>query len=137
LNKKFYRGKHPEGGSRKVIEKVQYNYIRFLYFNKHKSQREIAKEMGIHRATVKRAIKNPEQKYHMNVERDKPVNGDFEKRIKHLLEHNSKQPKNQKLTKRRIYELICEEGYKGSYSSFTYQAREIEEKLGINSHSKC
>jgi len=36
--------------------------------------------MGIHRATVKRAIKNPEQKYHMNVDRDKPVNGDFEKR---------------------------------------------------------
>jgi len=40
-----------------MIEIVQYNYIRFLYFNKHKSQREIAKEMGIHRATVKRAIK--------------------------------------------------------------------------------
>jgi len=51
-----------------------------LYFNKHKSQKAIAKEMGIHRATVKRAIKNPEQKYHMNVDRDKPVNGDFEKR---------------------------------------------------------
>ncbi|WP_255415874.1 hypothetical protein [Petrotoga sp. Shatin.DS.tank11.9.2.9.3] len=39
-----------------MIEMVQYNYIRFLYFNKHKSQRTIAKEMGIHRATVKRAI---------------------------------------------------------------------------------
>ncbi len=115
-----------------MIGKIQYNYIRFLYFNKHKSQRAIAKEMGIHRATVKRAIKNPEQKYHMNVVRDKPVNGDFEKRIKHLLEYNSKQRKNQKLMKRRIYELICEEGYKGSYSSFTYQARKIEEKLGIN-----
>jgi len=61
-----------------------------LYFNKHKSQRVIAKEMGIHRATVKRAIKNPEQKYHMNVNRDKPVNSDFRKHIKHLLEHNSK-----------------------------------------------
>jgi len=31
--------------------------LRFLYFNKYKSQRAIAKEMGIHRATVKRAIK--------------------------------------------------------------------------------
>ena len=29
-----------------MIEMVQYNYIRFLYFNKHKSQRAIAKEMG-------------------------------------------------------------------------------------------
>jgi DNA-binding transcriptional regulator LsrR (DeoR family) len=59
-----------------------------LYFNKHKSQRAIAKEMGIHRATVKRSIKNPEQKYRMNVDRDKPINGDFEKRIKHFLEYN-------------------------------------------------
>ncbi|POZ90798.1 hypothetical protein [Petrotoga halophila] len=68
---------------------VQYNYIRFSFFNKHKSQRAIAKEMGIQRATVKRANKDPKQKYHMNVDRDKPVNGDFKKRIKHLLEHNS------------------------------------------------
>jgi len=59
-----------------VIGKIQYNYIRFLYFNKHKSQREIAKERGIHRATVKRAIKSPEHKYHMNVDRDKPLNCD-------------------------------------------------------------
>gem|GEM_PF-5128782 len=29
-----------------MIEMVQYNYIRFLYLNKHKSQRAIAKEMG-------------------------------------------------------------------------------------------
>ena len=34
--------------------------------------------MGIHRATVKRSIKNSEQKYRMNVDRDKPINGDFE-----------------------------------------------------------
>jgi DNA-binding transcriptional regulator LsrR (DeoR family) len=58
LDKKNVQGGNaPKGGSRKVIEMVQYNYIRFLYFNKHKSQRAIAKEMEIHRATVKRAIK--------------------------------------------------------------------------------
>ena len=27
---------------------------------------------------------------------------------------------------------MCEEGYEGGYSSFTYQARKIEEELGIN-----
>ena len=46
-----------------MIEMVQYEYIRFLYFNQNKSQRAIAREMGIHRETVKRAIMNPEQKY--------------------------------------------------------------------------
>ncbi|WP_158584836.1 hypothetical protein [Petrotoga sp. Shatin.DS.tank11.9.2.9.3] len=32
-----------------MIEMVQYNYIRVSYFNKHKSQRAIAKEMGIYK----------------------------------------------------------------------------------------
>jgi len=41
--KPFYKGK------RKVIEIVQYNYIRFLYFSEHKSQRGISKEMGIYK----------------------------------------------------------------------------------------
>jgi len=40
------------------ITQILYNefgqkIVGFLYFNKHKSQRAIAKEMGIHRATVK------------------------------------------------------------------------------------
>lgn len=115
-----------------MIEMVQYEYIRFLYFNQKKSQRAIAREMRIHRETVKRAIKNPEQKYNLNVERNKPVNGAFEDRIKQLVEYNFKQPKNQQLTKTRMHELLCEEGYTGSYSSFTYQTRQIEDELGLN-----
>ena len=46
-----------------MIEMAQYNYIRFLYFNQRKSKRAIARELGIHRNTVTRAIENPEQKY--------------------------------------------------------------------------
>ena len=61
---------------------IQYEYIRFLYFNQNKSQRAIAREMGIHRATVKKAIKNPEQKHNLNLAREKPINGSYEDRIK-------------------------------------------------------
>lgn len=111
---------------------VQHDYIRFLYFNQNKSQRAIAREMGIHRGTVKRAIENPEQKYNLSIERDKPVNGGYEDRIRELIKFNSKQPRNQKLTKTRMHELLCEEGYTGSYSSFTYQTRQIEDELGLN-----
>ena len=39
-----------------MIEMVQYNYIRFLYFNKHESEQAIAKELGISRTTVRRAM---------------------------------------------------------------------------------
>ena len=58
-------------GEFKVIEMVQHNYIRFLFFNKGKSQRAIAKELSVHRNTVTRAIANPEPKYNLTVEQEK------------------------------------------------------------------
>jgi DNA-binding transcriptional regulator LsrR (DeoR family) len=59
---------------------AQYDYIRFLYFNQNKSKRAIAREVGVRRNTVTKAIENPEQKYNLTVERDKSVNRDFEER---------------------------------------------------------
>jgi len=43
-----------------VIEMVQYNYIRFLYFNKHKNQRAIAKEIGYKERQLKE-LQNPKR----------------------------------------------------------------------------
>ncbi|MGI6527496.1 MAG: hypothetical protein ACOX25_09060 [Caldicoprobacterales bacterium] len=39
-----------------MIEMVQYDYIRFLYYNQNKSKRAIAREVGVHRNTVTKAI---------------------------------------------------------------------------------
>jgi len=111
---------------------AQYNYIRFLYFNQRKSKRAIARELGIHRNTVTRAIENPEQKYTLTASKSQPVNGDFKERITEIVRLNNVAPRVQKLTKTRMYELICEEGYMGSYSAFTYQCRKSEEKLHIH-----
>jgi len=61
-----------------MIEMVQYNYIRFLYFNKHESQGTIAKELSVSKTTVRRAITSLEQSYHLIANRAKPINGDFE-----------------------------------------------------------
>jgi len=112
---------------------VQYDYIRYLYFNKGKSKRAIAKEVGVHRNTVTKAVENPEQKYNLIVQRDRPVNQDFEERVKWLIEDNQGKPRKHRLTKTRMYNLMCEEGYQGSYSAFTYLTRQIEEELNINS----
>lgn len=120
-------------GELKVIEMVQYEYIRFLYYNQNKSKRTIAKEVGVHRNTVTKAIENPEQKYDLTVKRDKPVNQDFEERVKLLIEENQDKPKKHRLTKTRMHNLLCDEGYKGSYSAFTYLTRQIEEDFHINS----
>ncbi|HZK26521.1 MAG TPA: IS21 family transposase [Thermoclostridium sp.] len=112
---------------------VQYDYIRYLYFNKEKSKRAIAKEVGVHRNTVTKAIENPEQKYNLIVQRDRPINHDFEERVKWLMEDNQDKPRKHRLTKTRMYNLMCDEGYHGSYSAFTYLTRQIEEELNINS----
>lgn len=118
-------------GEFKVIEMVQHNYIRFLFFNKGKSKRAIAKELGIHRNTVTRAIANLEPKYNLTVEQEKPVNGPFTEKIKLMIQKNYEKGGKERLTKTRMHELLQDEGYTGSYSAFTYQARQIEEELQL------
>lgn len=110
---------------------VEYDYIRELFFNKGLSKRAIAKRLMIHRNTVTRAIERDDNQYALTVEKEKPVNGAFEDRIRVMILENKDKYKKNKLTKTRMYELIQEEDYKGSYSAFTHQIRMIEEDLGI------
>lgn len=115
-----------------MIKVATYDVIRELYFNKGLSKREIAKRLMVHRNTVTRAIDREDNEYLLTVEKDKPVNGEFIDRIKIMLQDNNVTRKKDRLTKTRMYELLQEEGYTGSYSAFTYQVRIIEEELEIN-----
>lgn len=115
-----------------MIKVAIYDTIRELYFNKGLSKREIAKRLMIHRNTVTRAIDREDNEYLLTVDKDRPINGEFVDRIKVMIDENSGVRKKDKLTKTRMYELIQEEGYAGSYSSFTYQVRIIEDMLGVN-----
>jgi len=115
-----------------VIKVYTYDNIREMYFNKGLSKREIAKRLMVHRNTVTRAIEREDNKYLLTVDKDKPVNGEFIDRIKVILQENNATRKKDRLTKTRMYQLLQEEGYEGSYSAFTYQVRIIEEELGIN-----
>ena len=110
---------------------VEYDYIRELSFNKGLSKREIAKRLMIHRDTVTRALESNDNRYALTVEKDKPVNGDFVDRIRLMIAENNETRKKDRLTKTRMHQLLQEEGYEGSYPAFTYQARFIEEELGI------
>ncbi|MBS4536989.1 helix-turn-helix domain-containing protein [Clostridium sp. D2Q-11] len=64
-----------------MIKLVQYDYIRFLYFNEGLSKREIAKRVNVHRNTVTRAIENEDNSYNLTVENKQPVNGPYKDRI--------------------------------------------------------
>lgn len=111
---------------------VQYDYIRYLYFNEGLSQRAIAKKVGVHRNTVRKAIENNSNEYTLRVVKDKPVNGEFKELIKEMVQSNSFKPRKHKLTKKRMYELMVDQEYPGSYSAFTYLVRAIEKELHIN-----
>lgn len=111
---------------------AQYDYIRFLFFNEGLSKREIAKRVNVHRNTVSRAIDNHNNTYNLTVEKECPINGPFEEKISLMVKENFSQPRKHKLTKTRMYELMCEEGYTGSYSAFTYQVRKIEEEFNLS-----
>lgn len=111
---------------------AQYDYIRYLYFNEGLSQRAIAKKVGVHRNTVRRALNNDSNNYVLTTVKEKPINGEFQELIRSLVKENSLKARKHKLTKKRMYELLVEEEYKGSYSAFTYQVREIEKELNIN-----
>lgn len=113
-----------------MIEMAQHNYIRFLHYNKAWSIRAIARHCKLHRNTVKRAILNDQATYVRKVPKPKPINGDYVARIQARLEENWKAKKEDRLTKFRMYTLLKEEGYPGSYEAFTWQTRQIEQEQG-------
>ena len=91
--------------------------IRRAYYLEEKSIRQVAREQGHTRRTVKKAIfATSAPKYEIRKPRDAPVLGPYKARIKELLQENEDLPRKQRYTGRRIYEVIREEGYGGSQS---------------------
>ena len=92
--------------------------IRYLRFRKDWSIRKIARELGVSRQTVRKAITSPEvPRYNLSNPRPKPVLGPFIQYIDELLEENQTLPRKQRYTARKIFELIRDNhGYPGCES---------------------
>lgn len=92
-----------------------YEAIRRAYFIEHKSIRAIHRELGYDRDTIRNAITNaaPEP-YQLKQPRPAPVLGPYKTNIDQLLEESDRQPRKQRYTAHRIYELLQAEGYPGS-----------------------
>lgn len=100
----------------KTVE--DYEAIRRAYFFDELSIREINRSMGYHRDTIRKAITNPApQPYTLKKPRDAPVLGPYKQRITELLEESKHQPRKQRYTGRRIYQILVSEGYQGSAGS--------------------
>jgi transposase len=92
--------------------------IRRAYFIENKSMRQIARETGHSRDTVKKAIESAKPAtYTIRKPRAAPVLGPYKWRIDELLAENDRLPRKQRYTGHKIYEDITAKGYKGSESN--------------------
>ncbi len=92
--------------------------IRRAYFVEGKKIRQIAREFGCSRPTVRKAIASPEpMAYTLTVSRPAPVLGPYKERIQELLAENERLPRKQRYSGHKIYQLIQQEGYAGSEST--------------------
>jgi transposase len=109
--------------------------IRRAYFNENKSIRQIARETGHSRPTVRKAIQSAEPTlYTLKVKRSAPVLGPHKVRIDELLAESEQMPRKQRYTGHKVYELIEADGYTGSESTvrgYIAQQRRAKKKRKV------
>jgi transposase len=106
--------------------------IRRGYHLEHKSIRQLAREEGCSRDTVRRAIANDAPKsWRIKRKRPAPVFGPYQQRVEALLAQNDRLPRKQRYTAHRIYELLREEGYQGSESTVRHSLARYKEATTV------
>jgi transposase/DNA-directed RNA polymerase subunit K/omega len=98
--------------------------IRRAFGVDHKPIRQIVRELRVSRKTVRKAIRgsSTEFRYERQVQ-PQPRLGAFVARLDGLLEANGKRPVRERLTARRLFELLRAEGYRGAYDSVQRHVR--------------
>ena len=92
--------------------------IRRAFLVDRKPIRQIVRELRISRQTVRKAIRGSSTEFHYERQvQPQPRLGAFVARLDAMLEANSKRPRRERLTARRLFELLRAEGYAGAYAS--------------------
>ena len=109
----------------------QYELIRKMHFIEDLSVRQISKETGIHRNTIKKYLEEETvepPKYKAPQERAHPVLGSYIPMIEKILEEDKTRHRKQKHTATKIQEVLEKEGYTGGYTTITDYLRKIKAK---------
>ena len=98
-----------------MITVDQYNYIRTAHRVYGKKIREIARETGHSRNTIRKVLRDGYGGYPSRVRQPYPVLGPYLAIIDRWLKEDKDRPKKQRHTARRIYHRLCREhGFTGS-----------------------
>jgi transposase len=116
-----------------MIRMDQYGYIRTAYRVYQKSIKQICRETGHSRETVRKALRSAPFGYSRRTEQPYPVLGPYLPVIEQWLEDDKKRPKKQRHTAKRIYDrLVREHGFTGGSSTVRHYVRGAKVRLGLN-----
>src|SRR5260370_11502376 len=91
--------------------------MRRAYYLEKKTLRQIAREEGYSRVTIKKAISDTSPRtYTMTQPRPAIVLGPYQLRVEELLTENEQLPRKQRYTSHKIFAILKTEGYTGSES---------------------
>lgn len=92
-----------------------YEKIRKAYYVEGLSIREIGRQFHHGRRLIRKAIDHPEPEgYRLKEPRPAPVLAPYKPKIDALIEESDQQPRKQRYTAHKIYELVKASGYEGS-----------------------
>jgi hypothetical protein len=105
--------------------------IRREYFVGKMPIREISRSLKVSRKVVRKAIRSPAVEFAYIRDRQvQPQLGSFVERLDQLLEENVKRSARERLTARRLHELLRDEGYAGAYDSVQRHVRDWRRSHG-------
>ena len=114
----------------------QYELIRTAHRVYGKTAREIARETGHSRNTVKKALEGQAWNYSSRSHQPYPVLGPYLEIIDEWLRADPEAPKKQRHTAHRGYERLVEEyGFPGSESTVRHSVRKAKVRLGLKTQT--
>jgi transposase len=114
-----------------MIKVDQYQLIREMYSVKGLSQREIAKQLGVSRNTVKKYCEGESIPFEKSSRHRKPtvITPEVQKFIEKCFKEDQEAPKKQKHTAKRIYDRLVEElHFSGGESTIRHYIKTIKDK---------
>jgi transposase len=116
----------------RMIGMGEYEYIRLAHRVHGRSIRQIQRETGHDRKTIRKALEGEALKYAPRAQQPYPVLGAYREVIDQWLREDKEEPKKQRHTARRIYHrLVGEYGFQGSESAIRHYVREARVRLGV------
>ncbi len=99
--------------------------IRREYFVGKRSIREISRSLRVSRKVIRKALRKPEAEFsYVREIQPRPRLGLFVERLDDLLRENADKSARERLTARRLHELLRAEGYAGAYDSVQRHVRD-------------